>query len=160
MLITIGSCIPIEILRQSVNITQFRCLFCSLNFEIENLEKHITGKNRCALRGGDDHISIVCPEENCKYKKAFKKIKHLRQHFNICHEFKEFHCGTCRSQFHESQSLRKMLKSYYMYKISTFRIFFIKLKPYKLMSLRILSKKRLLTLKFAKMNFKHFFPDQ
>ena len=103
----INDIVPVELLVANYSRTaKFFCTKCEYTFPIDTLERHLTGINRCSERSGE--VKVLCPVESCKYHhpKFFRKLKHLRTHYQHCHAPREFDCLNCGVFFRDEVALR------------------------------------------------------
>jgi len=109
--IEIDDIIPKELLVANYSRTiNFICQKCHQIYPIDALERHLTGVNRCP--GRPENVKIICPVEACKYhrSKFFKKVKHLRAHYQHCHAPRQFDCTACGAFFRDEVALRSHQK--------------------------------------------------
>ena len=109
--IEIDDIVPKELLVANYSRTiKFICNKCHQIYPIDALERHLTGVNRCPAR---PKVKIICPVESCKYHatKFFKRLKHLRAHYQHCHAPRQFDCTACGTFFRDEVALRSHQKT-------------------------------------------------
>ena len=109
----IDDIVPKELLVANNSHTlKFICKKCNKKYSIDSLERHLTGVNRCPGRLGSQ-VKIICPVESCKYHrlKFFRKVKHLRAHYQHCHAPRQFDCTACGTFFRDEVALRSHQKT-------------------------------------------------